>query len=130
MQVDVASPAGGVVPVDPLSVKEALRTPEDDRLLADPELRGKLMNSNAIADIDFTQYDIIYFAGGWGAAYDLGQSEELGAKVSAAAAAGRVIGGICHGPLGLLRARRSDGEPLVKDRRRDFLPITTLPTAT
>ncbi|HEU4725930.1 MAG TPA: DJ-1/PfpI family protein, partial [Candidatus Eisenbacteria bacterium] len=62
-------------------------------------------------------YDLVYFAGGWGAAFDLGQSEELGARVSAAYAAGRVLGGICHGPLGLLRARRPDGELLVKGRR-------------
>jgi putative intracellular protease/amidase len=41
----------------------------------------------------------------------------LGARVSEAAAAGRVIGGICHGPLGLLKARRPDGELFVKGRR-------------
>jgi putative intracellular protease/amidase len=37
--------------------------------------------------------------------------------VSAAWAAGRVVGGICHGPLGLLQARGTDGEPLVRGRR-------------
>ncbi len=117
IQVDLASPRGGIVPVEPLSMKEALRTPEDDRLLGDGDLRRKLMQSLAIAEIDFAAYDIVYFAGGWGAAFDLGQSEELGAQVSAAWAAERVIGGICHGPLGLLRARRPDGELLVKGRR-------------
>jgi len=117
MQVDVASPRGGIVPVEPLSVKETLRTPADDRMLGDDVLRGQLMQSLAIKDVDFTAYDIIYCAGGWGAAFDLGQSEELGAKVSAAWVAGRVLGGICHGPLGLLRARRPDGELLVKGRR-------------
>ena len=119
MQVDVASPRGGVVPVEPLSMKEAIRTPDDDRLLGDRDgdLRGKLTRSLAVADVDFAAYDIIYFAGGWGAAFDLGQSEEVGSQVSAAWAAGRVVGGICHGPLGLLRARRQDGELLVKGRR-------------
>jgi putative intracellular protease/amidase len=117
MSVDVASPGGGIVPVDPLSMKATIRTPEDDRLLADEVFRGKLTHSLAVADVDFAAYDIIYFAGGWGAAFDLGQSAELGRKVSDAYAASRVIGGICHGPLGLLRARRSDGELLVKGRR-------------
>jgi putative intracellular protease/amidase len=116
MQVDVASPLGGIVPVDPLSMKEEIRTPEDDRLLGDPVFRQKLMQSLPIARLDFTSYDIIYFAGGWGAAFDLGQSEELGRKVSDAYAAGRVVGGICHGPLGLLRGRTPGGELIVKGR--------------
>lgn len=117
MRVDLASPRGGVVPVEPLSMKEALRTPDDDRMLGDDTLRAKLTDSFAITDVDFASYDLVYFAGGWGAAFDFGQSDELGARVSAAHAAGRVLGGICHGPLGLLRARRPDGEPLVKGRR-------------
>jgi putative intracellular protease/amidase len=117
MQVDLASPKGGIVPVEPLSMRGELRTPDDDRLLSDQELRRKLMNSLAIGDLDFAGYDIIYFAGGWGAAFDLGQSDLLGRKVSDAYAAGRVIGGICHGPLGLLKARKPNGELLVKGRR-------------
>ena len=117
MDVDIASPNGGIVPVEPLSMKEAIRTPSDDRLLEDDVLVGKLMRSKAIADVDFAAYDAIFFAGGWGAAFDLGQSEELGAKVTAAYAAGRVIGGICHGPLGLLKARTPSGELMVKGRR-------------
>jgi putative intracellular protease/amidase len=117
MHVDVASVAGGLVPVEPLSMKEPLRTEDDDRMLADDELRAKLGGSLAIAGIDFTRYDLVYFAGGWGAAFDLGQSDLLGEKVSEAAAAGRVLGGICHGPLGLLKARKPNGEPLVAGRR-------------
>jgi putative intracellular protease/amidase len=119
MRVDVASPRGGIIPVDPLSMKELIRTPDDDRLLGDDVFRTKLMKSLSIADLDFTSYEIIYLAGGWGAAFDLGQSELLGRKVSEAYAALRVIGigGICHGPLGLLKARTAAGDLLVKGRR-------------
>ena len=117
VEVDLASPRGGVIPVEPLSMKELIRTPDDDRMLGDERFRQQLTQSLAIADIDFKAYDIIYFAGGWGAAFDLGQSEQLGHKVSEAFAAGRVIGGICHGPLGLLKARKPNGEPLVLNRR-------------
>jgi putative intracellular protease/amidase len=103
--------------VDPLSMKSTIRTPDDDRMLCDEDFRAKLANSLPVAEEDFTAYDIIYFAGGWGAAFDLGQSEALGRKVSDAWAAGRVIGGICHGPLGLLKGRTPDGELIVKGRR-------------
>lgn len=117
MKVDVASPRGGIVPVEPMSMKGAIRTAEDDRMLGDADFRRKLMESLPIGGVDFTAYDIVYLAGGWGAAFDFGQSEELGVRMSEAHAAGRVIGGICHGPLGLLRARRPDGERLVMGRR-------------
>lgn len=117
MAVDVASPLGGLIPVDPLSMKEMIRTPDDDRLLADATFRGKLMASKAVGDLDFTDYDVVYLAGGWGASFDLGQSDVLGRKMSDAYAAGRVLGGICHGPLGLLKARTPEGELVVKGRR-------------
>lgn len=117
LEVDVASVRGGIVPLEPLSMKEPLRTAEDDRMLADDLLRAKLMDSLPIADLDFARYDLVYFGGGWGAAFDLGQSDLLGEKVSEAVAANRVIGGICHGPLGLLKARRPDGGLFVEGRR-------------
>jgi putative intracellular protease/amidase len=117
MQVDVASPLGGIIPVEPLSMKPEIRTPDDDRLIDDPVFRGQLTSSLAIGDVDVTTYDIVYFAGGWGAAFDLGQSEVVGRKVTEAWAEGCVIGGICHGPLGLLKGRTASGELIVKGRR-------------
>ncbi|MDH3705803.1 MAG: type 1 glutamine amidotransferase domain-containing protein, partial [Acidimicrobiia bacterium] len=117
MTVDVASPNGGVIPFDPQSLKAVLRTEACDRFLADDDLRAKVNESMAIGDLDMADYDIVYLAGGWGAAFDLGFSEELGEKITDADELGRVIGGVCHGPLGLLQAKAADGGPLVKGRR-------------
>ena len=117
MDVDVASPAGGVIPVEPLSVNSIIRTAADDRLLADRVLRAKITDSLPVTSVDINAYDIIYLAGGWGAAFDLGFSEVLGAKITDANAAGKIIGGVCHGPLGLINATATDGRPLVEGRR-------------
>lgn len=117
LAVDVASIEGGIVPIDPLSMKEAIRSADDDRMLADPRLRAQLMDALPIAKLDFAAYDIVFLAGGWGAAFDFGQSDVLARRMSEAFAAGRILGGICHGPLGLLRARRPDGELVVSGRR-------------
>ncbi|MDW3214579.1 MAG: sulfatase-like hydrolase/transferase [Ilumatobacteraceae bacterium] len=117
MDVDVASPLGGVVPVDPMSLKPVIRTAEDDRFLADDEFRRKVTESPSIADVDITEYDIVFLAGGWGAAFDFGFSQPLADQMTAANAAGKIIGGVCHGPLGLINARGTDGEPLVAGRR-------------
>lgn len=117
MAVDLASVRGGRIPVDPQTLLWLIRAPYDDRALTDPVLQEKLASSKKIGELDLTQYDVVYLAGGWGAAYDLGYSDELGAGISAASAAGKVFGGVCHGPLGLLRARTQDGRPLVEGRR-------------
>lgn len=117
MYVDVASPLGGAIPVDPLSLKPVLRSEADDRYLADDVLDSLVRDSLAVADVDVEDYDLIYLAGGWGAAFDFGVSEPLAAQMTAANAAGLVIGGICHGPLGLLNATTPAGRPLVEGRK-------------
>ncbi|MBI4766522.1 MAG: type 1 glutamine amidotransferase domain-containing protein [Deltaproteobacteria bacterium] len=117
MKVDLASIKGGPIPIDPMSFKWFIKSKADDRFLKDSEFQNKVNQSLRIDDIDFTGYAIIYLAGGWGAAYDLGTSEVLGRKISQAHAAGKVIGGVCHGPLGLLLAKDENGAPLVKGRR-------------
>lgn len=116
MNVDLASIKGGPIPIDPLSFKWFIKSSYDERFLKDQEFQQKANQSLKIDGIDFTQYNIIYLAGGWGAAYDLGPSAVLGRKISEAYAAGKVIGGVCHGPLGLLLARDEKGNPLVKGR--------------
>jgi putative intracellular protease/amidase len=100
-----------------MSFKWFIKSEYDDRYLKDLDFQRKVSHSLRIDDIDFTSYDIIYLAGGWGAAYDLGTSEVLGRKMSQAFGAGKVIGGVCHGPLGLLLAKDENGAPLVKGRR-------------
>jgi putative intracellular protease/amidase len=117
MHVDVASIEGGEIPYDPWSFRRTFKSEDDDRYLSDPVLKKKTENSLRIDDLDFTQYDIIYLAGGWGAAYDLGYSEVLGQKISEGYASGAVVGGVCHGLLGLLKATDENGNPLVEGRR-------------
>ena len=118
MQVDIASIKGGKIPIEPQSLSYFLKTSEDKRFLQDPELKEKVKNSKKITDIDFTTYDIIFLAGGWGAAYDLGYSDDLGQKISDAYYTGNsIIGGVCHGPLGLIRAKDKDGNLLIAGRK-------------
>jgi putative intracellular protease/amidase len=116
MDVDIASPQGGEVPVDPLS-GWPLATPEDRRFHSDEVAMTKLRNSLKVSEVDGAEYDIIFLAGGWGAAYDLGQSAEVGELITRGNAKQAVVGGVCHGPLGLLQAKDADGKPLVQGRK-------------
>ncbi len=117
MAVDVASPQGGVIPFDPQSLKPVPRTEACDRFLDDDELKAKVTKSVAVGDVEIADYDIVYLAGGWGAAFDLGFCEELGHQITIANEREAVIGGVCHGPLGLIQAKAADGSALVQGRR-------------
>lgn len=119
MEVDVASIRGGQIPIDPQTLNFVLKTPEDKRYLKDPIAQSKVRNSIAIADVEVDQYDILFLAGGFGAAYDLAQSPELASKVreSYYGEKSAVIGGICHGVLGLVKAQDNRGELLIAGRR-------------
>ena len=74
MTVDIASPEGGEIPFEPVSLRWPLATHADKRYLNDEDAQNKTQNSLSIEDVDFLDYDIIWMAGGWGAAYDLGYS--------------------------------------------------------
>ena len=117
MVVDLASPLGGTIPVDPQSIKPVVRCEHDDRFLADPELQAKVRDSLALGDVDIADYDIVYLAGGWGAAFDFGTSEVMADQMSRAVELDKVVGGVCHGPLGLRNATTPDGRPVVEGRR-------------
>lgn len=116
MRVELASIKGGEIPIEPLSLKYPVATSEDRRYAKDENFREKVKHSLKIDDVDFISYDLIFMAGGWGAAYDLGQSEVLGEKLTQANAAGIILGSVCHGALGFIRAKEVDGESLVKGK--------------
>lgn len=119
MSVDVASIKGGEIPIAPDTLGRVARTPHDERFLNDSVFKAKAEKSIKIDDIDFSEYDIIFLAGGWGAAYDLGYSDLLAKEISNAYYANRkpVIGGVCHGVLGLINAKDRDGNLLIAGRR-------------
>ena len=116
IKVDIASIKGGKIPIEP--VPFFIETKEDKRFQKDQETMNLLQNSIPIKDIDFTEYDIIFISGGWGAAYDLGYSELLGEKISNAYYSSQaIIGGVCHGVLGFIKAKNVNGDPLIAGRK-------------
>ena len=119
MDVDLASIKGGEIPRDPMTVNRVAKTAEDERFMNDSIAMSKAKHSIPIVDVDITAYDIVFISGGWGASYDLAQSPVLGEMVSDAfyGAKDAIIGGVCHGVLGLVNARTTDGSLLVAGRR-------------
>lgn len=117
MEVDVASIEGGEIPIDPQSFYYFIKEDADKRYLKDEVFQAKVQNSIPLKDVDFKEYDVVFFAGGWGAAYDMAQSELLADMVSDGYYNSDVIfGSVCHGALAFVEARDSTGAYLMKGR--------------
>lgn len=116
MDVDLASIKGGEIPIDPRS-GWPLATPEDRRFAKDSSAMAKLKESIPVDQVDASTYDVYFMAGGWGAAYDLAQSDRLAELISDANENGKILSSVCHGALGLVSAKAADGSPLIEGRR-------------
>lgn len=116
MDVNLASIKGGEIPIDPQSFYYFLKSDQDKRYLEDETFQAKVKHSIPVQEVDFKQYDVVFFAGGWGAAYDMA-SELMGEKVSDAYYNSDVLmGSVCHGALAFTEARDSNGNYLVEGR--------------
>lgn len=117
--VDIASIAGGAATHDPGSVKAdpAARPAAVQRFLSDPLAMEKLAATFAVDAVDPAAYDAVFLPGGHGTMYDFPRSDALANLVGRVFDQGGVIGAVCHGPAGLVNARRADGVPLVAGLR-------------
>lgn len=115
-QVDIASPAGGFVPIDPESlahdVLDELGTGERYR---DREFMNLLDDTKKVTDVDVEDYAAMYFTGGHGVMFDF-RGDALGAMTATFYDTGRVVSAVCHGPAGLLNVPLGNGDPLVKGK--------------
>jgi len=113
LSVTIASIKGGVVPIDPKYNGSLTQAASDKRFFADPQAYEDSHHAPSISEVDFARYDIIFMAGGWGAAWDLGASDDLATKISSAYAnPAQFLGSVCHGALGFVEATKPDGSLL------------------
>jgi putative intracellular protease/amidase len=118
---EIASPSGGWVPLDP----QGLMIPEmghNSRLggdvtnhYRDKQFMDQLNRTKSLSDVCARDYDAIYLAGGHGTMWDF-RSPELGRLVAEFYESGKIVSSVCHGPVGFLEARLSDGRWLVQDK--------------
>jgi len=89
MDTQIVTIKGGDAPIDPTYNTTLFITSWDKRFFADPKAYADSHNTQSVEEVDFSKFDIIYMAGGWGAAWDLGTSDALAAAISKAYASGK-----------------------------------------
>jgi putative intracellular protease/amidase len=120
--LDLASPRGGYVPIDPESLittelgasvglKGSVHEHYEDRAFMD-----RLTDTRAVGAVEPSAYDAIYLTGGHGTMFDF-QDPALAALTAAFYDAGKVVAAVCHGPCGLLDVKLRGGTFLLEGKK-------------
>ncbi|RQP26011.1 type 1 glutamine amidotransferase domain-containing protein [Piscinibacter terrae] len=111
IDVVVASPKGGAVPLD---AKSAPSDRETERWA--PALAA-LRKSVPLESVRDESFEAIFIPGGHGPMVDLAHDQVLHDLVSRHDAEGKLIAAVCHGPAALVYAQRANGAPFFAGRR-------------
>lgn len=115
--VEIATVAGGDVPVDPRSLTDDAKKEESvQRYLKDSFLQAALKNTKSASEVDSTQYDAVFFPGGHGTMWDYPNNPELAEIVTRTLNDNRIVAAVCHGPAVLVGVTDENGKPIVKGR--------------
>lgn len=84
---------------------------------ADEAFRHKLANTLKPSQVKAEDYDCIYFAGGHGVVFDFVDNKEIHEIARKIYEKGGVVSSVCHGAVGLINLRLSNGDYLIKGKK-------------
>ncbi|MFD9456652.1 type 1 glutamine amidotransferase domain-containing protein [Streptomyces sp. NPDC059985] len=105
--IDITTVEGGWPPIDTVDKDDPVQK-EFLKVCA-----AQLVDAPAIATVDTSVYDGIFFAGGHGPMFDLPGNAASQAAVREIYERGGVVAAVCHGPAALVDVTLSDGTYLV-----------------
>lgn len=114
-KITLASPNGGQPPLDPKSEQADFQTPATHRFNEDPRAQKQLANTLPLAQLNAADYDAVFYPGGHGPLWDLTHSPYSIRLIEDFIAQNKPVATVCHAPAVLLNAKKSNGEPLVKN---------------
>lgn len=120
-EVEIVSPRGGDLVADGFSDPEDASGYSAADILSlgfktSPSHAAMLIGTKSIAEVDPTEHDAIFVAGGQSPMVTMIDDTALHAFVARAHEAGKILSIVCHGTCILLRTRLSNGDLLVKGK--------------
>lgn len=114
--VTLASPKGGLPPLDPKSRQPDLQTETIIRFDNEPAAKVALANTVKLSILSAADHDAVFYPGGHGPLWDLAEDPDSIALIEALYAAGKPVVAVCHGPGAFRHAKNPDGSPLVQGK--------------
>ncbi|WP_256079811.1 type 1 glutamine amidotransferase domain-containing protein [Massilia sp. YIM B04103] len=114
-EVDYLTPHGGYTPIDPHSL--ALAEPIDWEWYGKRDFMNRLGATLKPADVNAADYAAIYFVGGHGVMWDFPDNQDFQRLSREIYEAGGYVTSVCHGVVGLLNIKLSDGSLLIEGKQ-------------
>lgn len=112
--ITLASPKGGLAPVDPNSEDASAATDATRRLDTDAIAQQALSNTTPLNKIKVEDYDAVFYPGGHGPLWDLYQDRDSLNLIESFIAAGKPVSAVCHASAALLKAKDNNKKPLLE----------------
>jgi len=121
-EIDIVSPKGGKIPIDSRSLGFFVLDKATKKRYEDTAFMSLLDNTKSLTDLDWKEYDILYFAGGHGAMWDFADNKKLQTLTREMYEGGKVVSAVCHGVAALQNVRLSNGEFLINGKKGTGFP--------
>lgn len=115
VEITLASPKGGLPPIDPKSEDPSAQTDATRRMDNDPVFKEKLNNTHLLSEVKSEDFDAVFYPGGHGPLWDLAEDTVSRQLIVDFYTSGKPVAFVCHAP-GVLKDVKIDGEYLVKGK--------------
>lgn len=116
VELTLASPKGGLPPIDPKSDLPENQTPAMQRFKQDERAQKELSQTIKLANVKAEYFDALFYPGGHGPLWDLAESAESISLIESFYNSEKPVALVCHAP-GVLRHVNYKEIPLVKGKR-------------
>jgi len=116
LEVTLASPRGGQVPIDPRSEVPEAQTAATRRFCADRDTQAKLAATVKLRDVIDEEFDAVFYPGGHGPLWDLAKDPTSIELIETMSRLERPVAAVCHGPAAFRYAEADHDVPLVRGK--------------
>ncbi len=114
---DIVSPNGGLSPLEPKSLGKFVADQSVLARLHQPEFMQRLYHTLKPSEVNWQDYDVIYYTGGHAVMWDFLDNAELQEITKNIYESGKIVASVCHGYCGLLNVKLSNGKRLIDGKK-------------
>jgi len=117
IDITIATPKGGLPPIDPKSESSDSQTEATKRYDKDPSLQQKLSNTVKLSEVKADGFEAVFYPGGHGPLWDLTNDTHSINLLQSFVKQKKPIATVCHGPAVLINVKDENGNSIVKSKK-------------